>query len=104
MNKRNVVGYWLIAIFVMAGFTLIMILSNTQVNVGSVAAILLGSVFLIADSDLDLPVGMVFGGAMGIIDWQDGDGLRFWCGALALACLLFAYIVRRNLECDINRL
>ena len=87
---------WLMAILVIVGIALTMYLGKPQEHPGAVAALGFGIIlwFFVDMRHPDAPFGMLLGGAMGVIDWQ--DGLRFWYGVFALACLWCARSVQRH--------
>ena len=95
---RKVVGIWITAAFVLAGFALSLYLGDPKAHPGVAAALGLGLVlwFFVDLPQPDAPFGMVFGGAMGLIEWQ--DGLRAWCGLFALACLWCARSTQQRRE------
>ena len=97
MTQRTVES-WFIAIFAIAGLGLSLYLGEPRAHPGATAAVGLGVVlwFFVDLPQPDVPFGMVFGGAMGVIEWQ--DGLRFWCGVFALACLWCARTAQRHRE------
>jgi hypothetical protein len=82
--------------FVLAALGITFYVGNVKAHPGALAAIGLGLVFwfFVDLPQPDAPFGMVVGGAMGVIDWQ--DGLRFWCGAFALFCLWCARSAQRT--------
>lgn len=86
----------LIAIFVIAGLALTLYLGEPQARPGAVAALGLGLVlWLFVDlPQPDAPFGVALGGAMGVIEWQ--DGLKFWFGVVALGCLWCARSAQQN--------
>lgn len=86
----------LIAIFVIAGLALTLYFGEPQARLGAAAALGLGLVlWLLVDlPQPDAPFGMVLGGAMGVIEWQ--DGLKFWFGVVALGCFWCARSAQRN--------
>ena len=93
---QRVVRSWLIAAFVIAGLALALYLAEPQAHPGAAAALGFGLVlwFFVDLPQPDAPFGMVVGGAMGIIEWQ--DGFTSWCGVLALACLWCARSMQQN--------
>ena len=88
---QKTVQSWFIAIFLFVGLGISFYLGDAQARPGASTAVLFG-VILWFMADLrrpDVPFGMVVGGAMGLIEWQ--DGLKFWFGLFALACFWCAW-------------
>lgn len=96
MTKKSIHSEF-IAILVIAGLVLTLYFGDTQSHPGAAAALGLGLILWLFVVDLpqsDAPFGLVLGGAMGIIEWQ--DGFKFWCGFVALTCLWCAHSMQRN--------